>query len=57
MMLSPVHADIRRVLLRVFPYALFYVIEENAIVILGCFHGRRDPQTWKDRGREYRKYK
>jgi plasmid stabilization system protein ParE len=47
---APVYQDMRRVLLRVFPYALFYVIEDDEVVVLGCFHGRRHPRTWKGRG-------
>ena len=46
---APVHKDMRRILLRVFPYALFYVVEDDAVIVLGCFHGRRDPRTWKRR--------
>jgi plasmid stabilization system protein ParE len=46
-----VHADIRRVLLRRFPYGLFYYLARDEIVVLGCLHARRDPKTWQARGR------
>jgi plasmid stabilization system protein ParE len=44
-----VHGDIRRALLRKFPYAVFYLVEENRIVVLACLHVRRDPEEWPDR--------
>ncbi|OGQ88537.1 MAG: hypothetical protein A2512_11990 [Deltaproteobacteria bacterium RIFOXYD12_FULL_56_24] len=33
----------RRVLLRKFPFALFYTVSDSGIVVFACFHGRRDP--------------
>jgi len=44
-----VHGQVRRALLRKYPYGIFYFVEEETIVIIGCFHGRRDPQVWKTR--------
>lgn len=44
-----VHRDIRRALLRRFPYGLFYVKEGDLITILACFHAKRDPAVWKER--------
>lgn len=44
-----VHESVRRALLRKFPYGLFYVIEPDGIVVLACFHARRDPKTWQER--------
>jgi toxin ParE1/3/4 len=41
-----VHKGVRRVLMRKFPYALFYLIEEESIVVVACFHARRDPIDW-----------
>ena len=43
---SVVHEQVRRALLRKFPYALFYVVEEERIVVLACFHIRRNPIDW-----------
>lgn len=48
-----VHGPIRRALLRRFPYGVFYILEEEDVVVLGCFHARRDPTVWKIRGRRY----
>jgi hypothetical protein len=33
--------DARRVLLNQFPYALWYVVADDSVVI-GCLHGKRD---------------
>ena len=49
---SPVvHEEIRRTLLQTFPYGLFYVLEEEVVIVLGCFHARRDPSAWSERTR------
>ena len=44
-----VHKNVRRCLVRRFPYGVFYVVEEGRIVVLGILHARRDPKTWQDR--------
>jgi toxin ParE1/3/4 len=41
-----VHKEVRRVLMRKFPYALFYLIEGESIVVVACFHAKRDPVDW-----------
>ena len=37
------YREVRHAFLRRFPYALHYVIEENTVSVLACFHFRRDP--------------
>lgn len=44
-----VHRNVRRALLRRFPYGLFYVYEGNRINVIACFHASRDPRTWQGR--------
>jgi plasmid stabilization system protein ParE len=39
----------RRVLLRKFPYAVYYAVFGSNILILACYHTKRDPQVLKDR--------
>jgi plasmid stabilization system protein ParE len=39
----------RRALLRRFPYTVFYVIQDESIEVVACFHTRRDPRRWKAR--------
>ena len=44
-----VFRDTRRFLLKRFPYALFYRIYPNLVVVVGCMHGRRNPLRWRQR--------
>jgi plasmid stabilization system protein ParE len=41
-----IYKEARRVLLRKFPYALFYVVEGNRIVVIACFNQKRNPIDW-----------
>ncbi len=40
-----VHSRFRRCLLRRFPYAAYFTIEANQIIMFGLFHCARDPRT------------
>ncbi len=40
-----VYGDFRRCLLRRFPYAMYFFIEEEQVNVIGLFHGARDPDT------------
>jgi plasmid stabilization system protein ParE len=42
-----VEQTIRRANLNQFPYALFYVIDEDTVNVLSCFHQLREPKSWK----------
>ncbi len=44
-----IRRDIRRALLRRFPYSILYVADPEATVVLACFHGSRDPRRWHRR--------
>ena len=45
-----VHKNVRRALLRRFPYALMFVIEaDETLTVIACFHGSRDPSHWQKR--------
>jgi len=39
-----IHGDFRRRLLRRFPYAIYYRLEGDCVVIFGLFHCARDPR-------------
>ena len=41
-----IYKKARRILLRKFPYALFYIAEENRIVVIACFHQKRSEIDW-----------
>ena len=44
-----VHNEVRRALLRKFPYALFYLVRADTIIVLACFHVKRSPADWQRR--------
>jgi plasmid stabilization system protein ParE len=44
-----VYRDVRRALTRRFPYAVYYRLAGNAVVVLGILHTRRDPHVWQSR--------
>lgn len=39
--------DVRRVVLRRFPYGLFYVVDGDTVSVLACLHLHRDPERWQ----------
>ena len=44
-----IHRDTRRMLLKRFPYGVYYKEFAEVIVIVACMHGRRDPKRWQAR--------
>lgn len=44
-----VRPDIRKILLRRFPYKLIYAIQGDAIYIIAVAHGHREPDYWTER--------
>lgn len=44
------HKQIRCVIVRRFPYSVFFRPETHRIVVLAVFHARRDPMIWQTRG-------
>lgn len=41
--------NVRRALLRRFPYSLLFVIEDDILLVIACFHASRDPSHWQKR--------
>lgn len=41
--------DIRRCLVRVFPYAVLYSIEKDYVLIIAVMHCHREPDYWQNR--------
>ncbi len=39
----------RRLVLRRFPYSLFFLIQPALIEVIACTHGRRNPRHWRSR--------
>ena len=44
-----VHKDVRRAIIRRFPYGVFYRLVGEAIVVVAVMHARRDPRRWQER--------
>jgi len=42
-------SGVRSALLRRFPYAVLFRIQEKRIEVIAVWHGRRDPQGWRER--------
>ena len=45
-----VHRNTRRGLVRRFPYAVFYRVIGEHVVVVACMHARRNPTKWGKRG-------
>lgn len=50
-----VHNKFRRRILRRFPYAIYFMIENNHVIVFGLFHCARDPHTIKDKLQDRKK--
>jgi plasmid stabilization system protein ParE len=44
-MFARCHGDVRRVIVSRFPYAVFYRVEAERIVVLAVLHTARDPKS------------
>jgi toxin ParE1/3/4 len=43
--------SIRSILLKRFPYRLYYFVEEDSIIVLGVIHSKRNPKLIRKRSR------
>jgi plasmid stabilization system protein ParE len=46
-----VYRTLRRILLRRFPYSVYFALVPEGVQIWGCIHQARHPNTWRSRGR------
>ena len=44
-----VYRDVRRAVIRRFPYTIHYRIVSSRVVVTAIFHGRRNPKAWQTR--------
>ena len=44
-----VYETVRRSRVKTFPYALFFCIDGAELLVVACFHSRRDPRRWQTR--------
>src|SRR5262249_13705026 len=44
-----VFGDVRRAVCRRFPFAVYFRVRGDSLVVLAVFHGRRNPAAWQRR--------
>jgi plasmid stabilization system protein ParE len=44
-----VYRDVRRSIVRRFPYTIYYRVISSRMIITAVFHGNRDPKSWQAR--------
>lgn len=44
-----VYKQVHRAVLSRFPFGLFYLAEEDTVIVLAVMHGSRHPKKWKKR--------
>jgi plasmid stabilization system protein ParE len=48
-MYARVHGDVRRAVLRRFPYAVYFRPLDDEVLVLAVVHGHRHPRVWRSR--------
>lgn len=43
---APIYQDVRHGRLKRFPYAVFYRIEPDRVVVIAVHHSKRNPRSW-----------
>ena len=46
---AEIYMGVRRTFIHQFPYAVFYRVEDDQVVVIAVLHTRRDPSRWKGR--------
>ena len=49
-----VSTDVHRALLHTFPYAVYFRVSDDAVLVLAVLHLSRDPRTWRGRSERAR---
>ena len=44
-----IHKIVRRALTRRFPFEVFFVEDDERVVVLSVFHAKRNPKRWQER--------
>jgi len=44
-----VHRNVRRALIRRFPFGVYYLVDRETVVVVAIFHASRDPKGWRAR--------
>jgi plasmid stabilization system protein ParE len=43
---AKVDGDVRRAVLKRFPYSFFYTVDDEVVTVLSCFHHNREPVSF-----------
>lgn len=43
------HKELRRLPIQRFPYRIFYLVQNNNVIVTAVFHARKDPTSWSIR--------
>jgi len=46
---AKVYREVRKALVRQFPYSVYYRLRVDRVVVLAVFHNKRNPNIWKSR--------
>lgn len=44
-----VHRNVHRILVKRFPFGIFFIVKDNTVIALAVMHGSRSPRRWKVR--------
>ena len=44
-----VEGDIRRAIMRRFPFMVYFTLDDDVVYLLAVLHGRRNPNSWRVR--------
>jgi plasmid stabilization system protein ParE len=44
-----IYKDVRRAVVKKFPYTVLYLVEPDQILVVAVFHSKRDPSIWQGR--------
>lgn len=47
--IAPIHKDIRRKLIRRFPYGIYFFADDLNLCIIAVLHAKQHPKTWQRR--------
>ncbi len=48
-MFAKVYREVRRALVRRFPYGIFFVFQDSRVTVIAVFHAKREPRVWQGR--------
>jgi plasmid stabilization system protein ParE len=46
---TEVYPGVRRMMVRRFPFGIFYRVDDDQIAVLAVYHSKRDPRGWQAR--------